>query len=97
VLQAVGGGVPVSPEPADVVDQHVQAWVGVRHQGGQTAHPGLGRHVCGKGVHGWAARCGADTGRGRPGTGLITAGDTDPGAQRGEPRGGGLADTPSPR
>ena len=93
VLQAVGGEVPVSPEPADVVDQHVQARVGVQHLSGQTAHPGLGGHVGGKGVHGWVARRGADGCRGRLGAGLIAAGDADPGAQRGEPDGGGPADT----
>ena len=58
-LQAVGGDVPVDPEPADVVDQHVQAQVGVSHLGGQTAHLGLGGHVGGKDIHGCVARCGA--------------------------------------
>jgi hypothetical protein len=91
-LQAVGGEVPVGPEPADVVDQHIQPRVGAGHLRGQTAHPGLGGHVSGKGVHHWAARCGADAGRGRLGAGLITAGDADPGAQRGEPDGDGPAD-----
>jgi len=91
-LQAVGGEVPVSPEPADIVNQHVQPRIGVSHLGGQAAHLCQDRHVGGKGVDGWAARCGADAGRGRLGTGLITAGDADPGAQCGEPDGGGLAD-----
>jgi len=40
-----------------------------------------------KSIHRWAARCGADAGRGRFGAGLITAGDADPGAPRGEPDG----------
>ncbi len=35
---------------------------------------------------------GADAGRGHRSARLITAGDADPGAQRGEPDGGGLAD-----
>ena len=83
VCQAVGGDVPVSPEPAHVVDQHVQPLIGLKHLCGQTAHPGLHGHARGKGGHGWAARCGADAGCGCPGTGLIAAGDTDPGAQRG--------------
>jgi hypothetical protein len=56
------------------------------------AHLGLGGHVGGKAVHGGVARCGADIGCGSPRAGRITAGDADPGAQRGEPDGGGLAD-----
>jgi hypothetical protein len=91
-LQAIGGEVPVSPEPADVIDQHIQPRIGASHLGGQMAHPGLGGHVRGKGIHRRAARCGADAGRGRLGAGLIAAGDADPGAQGGEPDGGGLAD-----
>ena len=81
--------------PASAREREAPLLHRIKYLSGQTAHPGLGRYVCGKGVHGRAARCGADTGRGRPGTGLITAGDTDPGAQRGEPRGSGLADTPA--
>jgi len=92
VLQAIGGDVPVSPEPADVVDQHVQPRVGVQYLSGQAAHPGLNRHVRGKGIHRWATRRGADACRGRLGAGRIPAGDADPGAQRGEPGGGGPAD-----
>jgi hypothetical protein len=91
VLQVIGRDVPVSPEPADVVDQHVQPRVGVQYLSGQTAHPGLNRHVRGKGIHRWATRRGADACSGRLGAGRITAGDADPGAQRGEPDGGGLA------
>ena len=91
VLHAIGGDVPVSPEPADVVDQHVQPRVGVQYLSGQTAHPGLNRHVRGKGIHRRATRGGADARRGRLGAGRIPAGDADPGAQRGEPDGGGPA------
>src|SRR6202042_3948313 len=92
-LQAIGSDVAVRPEPTDVVDQHIQARVGVTDLSGQTAHTGLNGHVHGKSIHDRAARCRAYVCRGRLGAGLITAGDADPGAEGGEPDSGGLADT----
>ena len=51
VFQAVGGHVPVRPEPADVVDQHIQPRVRVEHGRGQSADLGLRRQVGGERVH----------------------------------------------
>src|SRR5438270_6467064 len=39
---------PMRPEPAHVVDQHVQPRVGVEYRGGQAADLGLRRHVGGE-------------------------------------------------
>jgi hypothetical protein len=88
------GDVPVRPEPADVVDQHVRPRVGTSHLGGQTAHLRLDGHVGGKDIHRWITRRGADSGRGRRSARLVAAGDADPGAQRGERGGGRHADVP---
>ena len=93
-LQTVSGDVPVSPEPADVVDQHVQTRIGASHLGSQTAHLRLDGHVGDKDIHRCVTRRSADTGRGRHSTRLVAAGNADPGAQRGEPGGGSHADAP---
>ena len=54
-LQAVGGQVAVRPEPADVVDQHVQPRVGVEDRDGEPTYLGLGGHVGGERVDGRVA------------------------------------------
>jgi len=38
VFQTIGGDVPVRPESAHVVDQHVQPWIGVGHLAGQSVN-----------------------------------------------------------
>ena len=45
VLQAVGGHVAVSPEAADVVEQHVEPRIRGEHLAGQPPDLGLRRHV----------------------------------------------------
>ena len=51
-LQAVGGRVSVCPEPADVVDQHVESWVSIQDADGEPTDLGLRGHVGGEGVDG---------------------------------------------
>ena len=63
VFQAVGGDVPVRPEAAHVVDQHIQPRIGVEYLAGQAADLGLGGHVGDVHVHRRVARRGADVGR----------------------------------
>jgi hypothetical protein len=50
VFQAVGGDMPVGPEPAHVVDQYVQPWIGVEYLAGQPADIDLGGQVGGEHV-----------------------------------------------
>ena len=51
VLQAIGGDVPVRPEPADVVDQHVQPRIPLERFACEAAYFGLQREVGGECVH----------------------------------------------
>ena len=53
-LQTVGGQVSVCPEPADVVDQHVEPWVSVENADGEPTDLGLRGHVGGERVDGRA-------------------------------------------
>ncbi len=92
VFQAVHGDVPVGPEPADVVDQHVEAGVCLEHLRGEPAHLRLGGHVGDEHVHRVIARCRADVGCGGLGAGGVAPDDADSGAHSREPDGGGLAD-----
>ena len=92
VLQAVGGDVPGGPEPAHVVDQHVQVWVPVQDLTGETVDLGLDGQVGREHVHGRAARCGADVASGGIGPGAVAANDAYSGTQGRQPGGGGLAD-----
>ena len=94
VLKAVGGWVPMCPEPADVVDQHVQSRVGVEDGGGEPPYLGLGAHVGGERVDGRVSRTGTDVGRGLLGARGVAARDADPGADGGKADRGGLADSP---
>jgi hypothetical protein len=75
-LQAVGGDVPVCPETADVVDQHVQSRVQVEHFAREAVYLGLRRQVGGERVDRRVVRRGADLGRGRLGYGVAGAGRT---------------------
>jgi hypothetical protein len=84
--------VPVLPEPADVVDQHVQAGIRVEDLSGQAPYLSLAGQVGGERVDGGVARRRADVGRGGFGPREVAAGDADLGTQVGEPGCGGLAD-----
>ena len=81
VLQAVGGDVPGGPEPAHVVDQHVQARVRGEDLTGQTAHLGLDGQVGYEHIDGRVARRCADVASGGLGPGAVAANDADSGAQ----------------
>lgn len=50
LLKVVGGEVSVCPESADIVDEHIQPWVGVENRDGEPAYLFLGCHVGGKRV-----------------------------------------------
>ena len=80
------------PEPADVVDQHVQPRVGVEDLGGQAAHLRLRGEVGAERVHGGVACRGPDLDRGRLRARGVAAGDRHPRPERGQPDRGGLAD-----
>jgi hypothetical protein len=69
VLQPVGGHVAMCPEPADVVEQHIQARVRGEDLGRQPPDLGLRRHVGDEDVHRSAARRSDDRGGGRIGPG----------------------------
>ena len=91
VLEAVDGGVPGGPEPADVVDQHVQPWVRREHLVREPAHLVLGGHVGDEDVD-RVRRMPREPLRGGLGPGGVPADDADPGAERGETGGGGQPD-----
>ena len=92
VLQAVGGDVPVRPEPADVVDEHIQARVPVEHFAREASYFGLRRQVRGERVDRRVIRRGADVGRGRLRASDVAPGDSHPSAQSSEPDRRRLAD-----
>ncbi len=78
-LQPVGGEVLGGPEPAHVVDQHIQPRVGAADRGGESAYPGLAGHVGGERVHRRVAGLADDPGGGGLGPRLVPAGDADAG------------------
>ena len=92
VLEAVGGDVPVRPEPANVVHQHVQPRIPVEHLTRQAAYLGLRGEVRGERVDRRVVRRGADVGRRRFGAIHVAAGDGYPSTQSGESNRRGLAD-----
>ena len=94
-LQPVGGEVPGGPEPAHVVDQHIQPRVGAADRDGESAYLGLAGHVGGERVHRRVAGLAGDPGGGGLGPRLVPAGDADAGAQRGQAGGGRPADAAS--
>ena len=93
VLQAIGGRMSVRPEPADVVDQHIQPWVSIENCAGEAAHLGLGAHVGCEHVDGRVSGSGTNVGGGLFGTDQVATRDADPGAHRGEPDRRGFADS----
>ena len=90
-LQPVGGDPAGGPEPAHVVDEHVQARVRVQNLAGQPSYLRLGGHVGGERVDCRVAGRGGDVGRRGSAPGEIAAGDADAGAQRGQAGGRGFA------
>ncbi len=65
MLQPVGGHVVVGPEPADVVEQHIQPRVRGENLAGQPPDLGLQRHVGDEDVHRGVARLAGDRGGAR--------------------------------
>jgi hypothetical protein len=80
------------PEPADVVDQHVQPRVHVEHLTRQAPYLGLGGEVRGKCIDHRVVRRGTDVGRGRFGARHVAAGDAYPRTHSGKSERCGLAD-----
>ena len=90
-LETVGRDMSAVPVPADVVDQHIDAGVGLQHLTGQPPDLRLRREVCDEHIDARAGR-GADL-AGRPfGPLTVAAGDRHACPHRGKARGGRPAD-----
>jgi hypothetical protein len=89
VLKPVDGRVAVGPEPADVVEQHIEAWIGGEDLGGQPPDFGLGGHVGDEDVHCGIARLARDCGGGQHRTVPVAAGDAHSGTHCGQAGRGG--------
>ena len=92
-LEPVSGEVAGVPVPADVVDQHIDAWEPLEHFVGQSAHIGLGGVVGEEDVDLHTGR-GADLPRRVLGAVGVPAGDRDVRTHFGQAQGGGPADAP---
>ena len=84
VLQSVGRRVAVCPEPADVVEQHIEARVGCQDFIRQSPHLGLRRHIGNEDIDRRVARLASDGDGGLFGTWPVAAGNAHPGSDGGQ-------------
>jgi hypothetical protein len=92
VLQPIGGLVAVGPEPADVVDEHIEPWVRREDVSSEAPDVALRRQIRHEDVHRAVVGLATDRVGRLLGSPPIAAGDTHPSTRLRQPDGGRPAD-----